>query len=138
MPEKLDFLQLVQSVKPVERKTAEVDVSRLFPGVEGGVTFVYQDLQTKELFSLPSVMEAIKFQRDDYPQELAGTIALLATCHTAPLSETQGMQGQAFLLYCELADRLSTEDWVWLVTEFTNAFPHLSGFDNAVEERKKK
>jgi hypothetical protein len=135
-----DFNALVASIPPIERKTAEIDVSCLFPQTAEGepVIFKYRDLQTKEIFSMPGLMEQVNFQRQDYPAELSGMIAILTACHISPTIEAPEMQGATFLLYCEMADRLPHEKWEWLVAAFLEAFPHLKNFDNAVEERKKK
>jgi hypothetical protein len=129
-----DFSHLVTALPPIERKTVCIEMTEIFPGV----TFTYRDMQTREIFSLPGLMEAIAYQHEDYPPELTGIIAILAACHVAPVSEEKGLQTEPWLLYCEMAERLPHEKWEWLVQQFMAQFPHLKDFDEAVEERKKK
>jgi hypothetical protein len=129
-----DFSALVTALPTLEKKTVSIEMTEIFPGE----TFVYRDMQTREIFSLPGLMEAIKYQHEDYPPELIGIIAILAACHVEPTSEENGLQSEPWLLYAEMADRLPHEKWEWLVSEFMARFPHLKNFEEAVEERKKK
>jgi hypothetical protein len=128
------FRNLVQSLPKRETQKAEIDVSYLFPAQEEATIFVYADLETKRVFDIPPLVEMIKRQRPTWSDELSQQVAVLSACHIAPEAEP----AEIFILYTELAERLSAQEFAGLLMQFYESFPHLKNFEAATNEAKKK
>lgn len=128
---------LVQSrPKRVARKEC-IDVTEFFPDVPDEakpVLFWYREVGVSELFAMRETAQEIKFQHEDFTDELCGVVALLAVAHAEPAAELT----QRYLMYGEMAsNRFDNIEWLSLVASFTEKFPELANMQKAINEQKK-
>ena len=135
----IDFSALVKSLPRRVRETVNVDVTRffpefltLYPGKEK-LEFTYCKISAPGLIGLADMAKKIQFQRPEWSPEMLATVALLTAAHVAPASSAE----QVYILYAEMAERLDTPEFLSLLSQFTEAFPHLTDYVSILSGKKK-
>lgn len=128
---KFDPDAFIANLKADPFKVVEVDVSQFLDEPAGTTLFTFQEPSTEQIFRAQEDAKKIKRRGyTDFTEGLGATVALIAMGHIAPAMETP--KG---VFYSELAVK-QRRMFMYLVSKFMEAFPHLKDFEEATNDQK--
>ena len=134
MPDLLEFV--LEGDGEEDGGTVEVDISQFFKTETGEpeppktTMIVFAEPSTAQVFQ--SSEDAVKLKRKfpDFPSALGATCAIMAMSHVSPqIAIPKGY------FYAHMAAKRKAM-FMYIVAQFTKAFPHLSNLETAIADEK--
>lgn len=129
---------LIAAIPQTDAQRLDLDVTALFPNPEQTVVFVFVEPSTPEMYGAKTFGGYIKSQPAfrNWADDFAESVGLLAVAFRVAESGFDDPQEKAWLLLANLVARLTPVQFVWLMEQFTAAFPHLKDLQGEAEKEK--
>lgn len=127
----MNFDEIVEKAPVTTLPTVEIDLSEFLKEPEKTTVITFQEPSTARIYQIGEDSRQIKMRAPEWPDTLCADVATLAISHLKPESKMP-----VALLYMKLAEE-KRNVFAYLLARWREAFPHLSNFNQAVEEEKK-